>query len=64
MSLLRDILLLLGAVSIVGSIATQSLWIAGVVFGCLLAGASIWWSRAINRANLTEEEKHKRRGIQ
>jgi len=56
----QDLLALTGVAVVVGSIATQSLWIAGVVLGCLLIGGSIWWSWAAVRAAVAEEAKHKR----
>jgi len=57
MSTFRDILAIIGAVIIVGSIATQSMWIAGLFTGAFLFGTAIWWSRAVACARLTEDRQ-------
>ena len=57
MSTFRDILAVAGLAIVVGSIATQSLWIAGVVAGTAMLGASLWWSRAVARARLLKQDE-------
>ena len=64
MSTLRDILAIIGAALIIGSIATQSLWVAGVFAGAFLFGASIWWSRAVAYARFKETQRQQQeRGL-
>ena len=61
MNMLRDLTAFVGMALFIGSIATQSLWIAGIVLGCILIGGSVWWSWAAVRAAAVEDAKHKRR---
>lgn len=61
--IIRDILILLGALLIVGSVATQWPWIAGVLSGVLLIGFGLWWSWAEARAAIAKERRDDRGGI-